>query len=310
MVETHDTSRYAPEAPFILSVKAFQRRALQSESYRIIGLLCLLGALLLFVVSRSLVMQESKLVLGQALVIILAATYEIGMLVLVKRALQQERDISPAIWTLNVVVETQLPTIAILLLIESQFLGPYQALVAPAVLLYFLFIILSTLRLSPALSLLTGLASSLGYLAVIFVTRINYPNASTEPAAFPLAVYFIYAALILGGGLLAAVVASQIRNYVLAALREAELQSELDQVRHDLGIARTIQQDLLPTWSPKLNNFELAGWNQPADETGGDYFDWQALPDGRLAISLADATGRHRPSVSECILSSLCAGHF
>jgi serine phosphatase RsbU (regulator of sigma subunit) len=35
----------------------------------------------------------------------------------------------------------------------------------------------------------------------------------------------------------------------------------------------------------------VAGWNQPADETGGDYFDWQQLPDGRFAITIADVTG-------------------
>jgi hypothetical protein len=43
--------------------------------------------------------------------------------------------------------------------------------------------------------------------------------------------------------------------------------------------------------SPTLQNFEVAGWNEPANQTGGDYFDWQSLPDGRLAISLGDATG-------------------
>src|SRR6185503_4643035 len=97
--------------------------------------------------------------------------------------------------------------------------------------------------------------------------------------------------LILCGGIIAAAVASRIRGHVAAALRAAEFKNELERVNHDLDIARSIQQNLLPTKSPGMDQFEVAGWNQPADQTGGDYFDWQELPDGRFAISLGDATG-------------------
>ena len=40
-----------------------------------------------------------------------------------------------------------------------------------------------------------------------------------------------------------------------------------------------------------MSGYEIAGWNLPADETGGDCFDFIPLLDGRLAIFLADATG-------------------
>ena len=103
--------------------------------------------------------------------------------------------------------------------------------------------------------------------------------------------YYIYALSILLSGGVAAFVASQIRTHVTAALREAELESELEQVKHDLDVARTIQQGLLPDKPPGLDNFEIAGWNKPADQTGGDYFDWHPLPNGEIAVSLADATG-------------------
>ena len=36
---------------------------------------------------------------------------------------------------------------------------------------------------------------------------------------------------------------------------------------------------------------EIAGWNQPADETGGDFYDFFPLPDGRFALAIADANG-------------------
>jgi serine phosphatase RsbU (regulator of sigma subunit) len=55
-----------------------------------------------------------------------------------------------------------------------------------------------------------------------------------------------------------------------------------------------------------MDDFELAGWNKPADQTGGDYFDWQTLPDGRIAISLADATGH---GIGPALVSSSCRAY-
>ena len=286
--------------------RAFRRATLQSEAYRIAAIVGLLILTLLYVIARDLNGVRSPLLLAQTLVLTLAGVYEVGMLVTVKRAIREHYELSPALWILNVLIETQLPTMALLLLIESQIIGPYHALVAPSVLLYFLFIILSTLRVSPTLSLLTGLASSAGYIAVIVYVTNKYPVLSGAQTLFPFAVYFIYAALILVGGVVAAAVAKQIRVHVFAALREAKLQGELKQVRHDLDIARTIQQGLLPTQPPTLDNFDLAGWNQPADQTGGDYFDWQTLPDGRLAISLADATGH---GIGPALVSASCRAY-
>jgi serine phosphatase RsbU (regulator of sigma subunit) len=173
------------------------------------------------------------------------------------------------------------------------------------VLIYFLLILLSTLRLNPSLSFLTGLLSALGYLFITFFTSIKFPD-SAAASAFPMAVYFVYAGLIFAGGVLAAVVANQIRKHVSAALREAELQGELERVNHDLDIARSIQQGLLPERSPGFEQFDIAGWNQPADQTGGDYFDWQVLPDGRVAVSLADATGH---GIGPALVSASCRAY-
>ena len=42
---------------------------------------------------------------------------------------------------------------------------------------------------------------------------------------------------------------------------------------------------------PQVEGFEIAAWNRPADQTGGDYYDWQVLPDGKVVVALADVTG-------------------
>ncbi|MEE9293616.1 MAG: GAF domain-containing SpoIIE family protein phosphatase, partial [Phycisphaerae bacterium] len=63
------------------------------------------------------------------------------------------------------------------------------------------------------------------------------------------------------------------------------------QLERDLSIARDIQQRLLPKADPKIDGYEIAGWNKPADETGGDCYDYVHLSDGRLGILMADVTG-------------------
>ena len=67
--------------------------------------------------------------------------------------------------------------------------------------------------------------------------------------------------------------------------------AEKQRMQHDLEVARGIQQALFPKQNPELAGYEIAGWNKPADETGGDAYDFIPLPGGRLAIFLADATG-------------------
>lgn len=60
---------------------------------------------------------------------------------------------------------------------------------------------------------------------------------------------------------------------------------------HDLAIARDIQHDLLPTQVPQLNDFEILGWSQSADQTGGDIFDSFEVAPSKGFFLLADATG-------------------
>jgi len=289
-----------------LKSEAFQRAALTSESYRTTGLLCLLGALAVFVIVRGLASGDVLVVVLQFAFFAFVIAHEVFMLRAIRKALRDGSEINADRWVLNVFLESQIPTVALFLLLGTPWFTPYQALVAPAVLVYFLLIILSTLRLRPTLTVLTGLLSALGYLFVTFYTALRFQNSEAQSDALPMTVYFIYAGLILTGGILAAVVASRIRTHVAAALREAELKNQLEQVNHDLDIARSIQQDLLPAQSPTLENFEVAGWNEPANQTGGDYFDWQSLPDGRLAISLGDATGH---GIGPALVSALCRAY-
>jgi len=59
----------------------------------------------------------------------------------------------------------------------------------------------------------------------------------------------------------------------------------------DLDVAREIQRGYLPERDPDVPGFDVAGWAQPADHTGGDAFDFVELEDGKLGLLVADATG-------------------
>ncbi|MCA9123611.1 MAG: SpoIIE family protein phosphatase [Planctomycetaceae bacterium] len=67
-------------------------------------------------------------------------------------------------------------------------------------------------------------------------------------------------------------------------------------LERDMKVAREIQQSTFPTSFPVLDNFQIAGWSEPAEETGGDTFDVVAiaLNGGKqqtIYLLLADASG-------------------
>ena len=52
------------------------------------------------------------------------------------------------------------------------------------------------------------------------------------------------------------------------------------------------QFERLPSVTPLLDEWDVAGWTTPCDEVMGDFYDWCVLPDGRLALAVGDAMGR------------------
>lgn len=86
----------------------------------------------------------------------------------------------------------------------------------------------------------------------------------------------------------------------------ALLREELDAKRrmdHDLSIARRIQQMLLPRDVPHLAGLDLAAFNIPALEIGGDYYDFIRVDEHHLGIAIADVSGK---GISGALLMSVC----
>jgi CHASE2 domain-containing sensor protein len=59
----------------------------------------------------------------------------------------------------------------------------------------------------------------------------------------------------------------------------------------EMSLARKVQFALIPTNPPQIDGHNADGWTLPADMTGGDLFDLWKLPDGRMGLLVADASG-------------------
>lgn len=82
-------------------------------------------------------------------------------------------------------------------------------------------------------------------------------------------------------------------NAAIALEKAVLMQHFLDKkaLEASLAIARDIQHSLLPDAPPEVEGVELAGVSSSCDETGGDYFDYFILPDGKLAMVIGDVSG-------------------
>ena len=74
---------------------------------------------------------------------------------------------------------------------------------------------------------------------------------------------------------------------VLQDITELRKQEEHD---FQLRLAREVQQQFYGS-APAVAGFDIGGSSYPAYETGGDYFDFIAMPNGRLGIVLGDVEG-------------------
>jgi serine phosphatase RsbU (regulator of sigma subunit) len=292
-----------------LEFDTFRRATLRSERFRILTVLGVLAIWTIIFVIRS--QRESthgalSAIVGGVIIVACAALYEGFMLILAIRAERANRPIGFWAWTLNTIVECCLPTATLLSMTNDPNFGPYVALGTHVTVSYSFFIILSTLRLNPFFCILAGVASGGGYLVVLQYTRLKFPN-SPFGGVMPVEVFILYPMMLLSAGAIASAVAVQLRNHVFAALHAAETQRKLDRMNYDMGVARSIQMGLLPKTSPKVSGYQIAGWNKPADQTGGDYYDWIELPDGAIILTIADASGH---GVGPALLAAACRAYF
>jgi phosphoserine phosphatase RsbU/P len=67
---------------------------------------------------------------------------------------------------------------------------------------------------------------------------------------------------------------------------------EKERMAKELEEARAIQSGLFPVNAPEVRGFDVTGVCMPCREVGGDWYDYIPLRDGRLAVVLADVSGK------------------
>jgi serine phosphatase RsbU (regulator of sigma subunit)/pSer/pThr/pTyr-binding forkhead associated (FHA) protein len=60
----------------------------------------------------------------------------------------------------------------------------------------------------------------------------------------------------------------------------------------ELAVAHEVQRGFLPSAPPQIAQYEFFDFYESAHELGGDYYDYVQLPEGRLAVVVADVSGK------------------
>lgn len=88
-------------------------------------------------------------------------------------------------------------------------------------------------------------------------------------------------------------------NQAAIALENAKLHKlalEKERLEREMELASEIQRQILPDRMPEIPGFEVAGWNRPARQVGGDYFDLHGLANDHLGLVVGDVTGKGMPA--------------
>jgi serine phosphatase RsbU (regulator of sigma subunit)/anti-sigma regulatory factor (Ser/Thr protein kinase) len=94
---------------------------------------------------------------------------------------------------------------------------------------------------------------------------------------------------------LAAQAAPAIRVAQLVREQAVEIQAR-ERLEQEMRVATLIQQQFLPRELPNLADWQVAAYYGPARAVGGDFYDFIALPDGRIGIVVGDVTDKGVPA--------------
>jgi adenylate cyclase len=160
---------------------AFRLALLKSERLRIRIVLATIATAFLLRTGRSAIVGGHDNLSEWLIACVLLAglaVFEFVMLYGVNRAIQKDQEIPLAAWPISIILETSLPALSVTFLPGALIDPVYRPLANPAVLAFFLFIILSTLRLNPGLCRLSGFSAAIYYLAAAARTTLKLSGAS------------------------------------------------------------------------------------------------------------------------------------
>lgn len=295
--------------PSMTGTDSFRLRIQRSEADRAVLMAGVYTLLLLLTIFRRLaggiVMADNRIFATYLSVLSVAAIYSLFVAHTLRLASREGRIISGWKLNANAIFELLVPFACLLVLHFYSPRGPYAALSAPILLLIPLTILMSVLRLRVRTTLWLGLGGAVFHALLVTSTIIEQSLPHDQYA-----VLYNYPAILALTGIGGAIVTSAVRRYLKEAVEQAEAHERtglrLAGIQRDLEVAREIQTGLLPSCPPQFTGFDIAGMNIPADQTGGDYYDWQQLPDGRLLVVMADVTGH---GIGPALVMAVCRAY-
>jgi hypothetical protein len=261
----------------------FHLLRLKSEQLRAVGMLIVLAIVSLIGFYNLFFAPESKTGLGRSILytVVVFAFFESIYLLIVRNAIKKKKRIFSFLRYFESIVEGLLPVAAMAMLMDASD-NPFTVLVSPAYSFILIIISASALRLTPNMTLITGLLSSICYTAltinVLYFGDFQYLNPH------PNNLYIFMAMMLFVSAIVMYFITLELRSYVDVAVDDMALQDELE-------LASEVQKNLLPSPLPELAGYDVAAFSTPAKHAGGDYYDL-VKPDSEQSIfMLADVSG-------------------
>jgi adenylate cyclase len=216
------TAAPLPSDPF---ERELARQMMMSERLRFLVLACVFGVVAVTMIVRSLLTPGvgpladptvGTVVRFLPLVFFVAAiAYELALRARLGRLLAREMTVREPLRYVNALVETSFPTFVLIDL--SPLAEPQSLLTSPPAWMYFIFVILSILRLSPWLCVFTGTVAMVEYIA-LSTHLLRDVDPSTLSITESLAMFWTRAQIIFAAGIVAAFVSRQLRRQAMTSV--------------------------------------------------------------------------------------------
>ena len=100
-------------------------------------------------------------------------------------------------------------------------------------------------------------------------------------------------------------VIARVNTHLTIHRLKREVESQKDQLEHELEVVSEVQRKLLPKQLPQIDGFNLGVHYETSRYAGGDYYDVIELPDNCWGFLIADAEGHSAPAA--VLMAMTCA---